>query len=224
MLQSNIAGQIEHTLLSPDAVPKQIENLCKEAMEWKFYGVCVNSVWVELAADILMDTPVKIISTAGFPLGACATPIKCQEVEYALSRGVHEVDFVLNIGWLKSGDLHSLASEFRDLVDTASGKPLKVILETCLLNEQEKKIACQLAVGAGISFVKTSTGFSKAGATVQDVRLMRNTVGEKIGVKASGGIRDAKTALEMLSAGANRLGTSSGVAIVKTLPDLIETP
>lgn len=219
MNPSKIASTIEHTFLKPTATAADIEQLCKEAQHWKFHGVCVNSVWIELAVNLLGNSNVKIISTAAFPLGASATPIKCREVEFALSRGAHEVDFVINIGWLKSGDLHALAAEFRDLVETASGKPLKVILETCFLTEQEKKIACQLAVGAGISFVKTSTGYGPTGATIDDVKLMKSLVGDKTLVKASGGIRDYETAQKMLQAGADRLGTSSGIAILQGIQE-----
>lgn len=218
---NGVAHKIEHTLLKPDAIPSDIEKLCQEAIQNQFYGVCLNSVWIELASTLLAGTAVKIISTAGFPLGANATPVKCREIEFSLSRGAHEVDFVINLGWLKSNDLHSLAAEFNDLVETASGKPLKVILETSLLTDQEKKIACQLAVGAGISFVKTSTGFGPSGAAIEDIKLMRASVGSKLGVKASGGIRDAKTALEMINAGADRLGTSSSVQIIAQIPQLL---
>lgn len=214
MILHTVLPTIEHTMLKPDATASDIAKLCHEAIKHHFYAICINSSWVGLAAEILDVSPVKIVSTAAFPLGACGTLVKCREIEYAISLGAHEVDFVLNIGWLKSGDLHLIAQEFRDIVEAASGTPLKVILETCLLNDQEKKIACQLAVGAGIAFVKTSTGFSLTGATIDDVRLMRQAVGKQAGVKASGGIRDLETALKMLDAGADRLGTSSGVSIV----------
>lgn len=209
--------KIEHTLLKPSATPTDIAQLCQEAIQHQFFAVCINSAWVGLTAQILDSTPIRIVSTAAFPLGSCGTLVKCREIEYAVSLGAHEVDFVLNIGWLKCGDLHHLAKEFRDLVEAASGTPLKVILETCLLNDQEKKVACQLAVGAGIAFVKTSTGFSTGGATVEDIRLMRQAVGKQAGIKASGGIRDLETALKMLEAGADRLGTSSSVAIINSI-------
>lgn len=214
MNQHKIASKIEHTCLKPHATPHDIEKLCQEALKYEFYGVCVNSVWIEQAVTLLAGSSIKIISTVGFPLGATATPIKCREIEYVLSRGAHEVDFVINIGWLKSGDLHSLAKEFSDLMETASDKPLKVILETCYLTDQEKKIACQLAVGAGISFVKTSTGFGPSGATISDVQLLKNAVGGQARVKASAGIKDVQTALKMIAAGADRIGTSSGVEIL----------
>lgn len=214
---SSISRAIEHTLLKPTATLSDIEKLCREAVQHRFYAVCVNSSWVALAAKFLDGLPVKIVSTAAFPLGACATMIKCREIEYAVSVGADEVDFVLNLGWLKSGELHAIAREFRDIVNVSGGKPLKVILETCLLSDQEKRVACQLAVGAGIAFVKTSSGFSIAGATIDDIKLMRQAVGKQAGVKASGGIKDIATAKAMLEAGADRLGTSSGVAIMSEI-------
>lgn len=211
-----IQRTIEHTCLKPDATPIDIIKLCQEAIQHQFYAVCINSAWINLANETLNSSTVKIVSTAAFPLGACATIVKCREVEYAISLGAHEVDFVLNIGWLKYGNLHHIAKEFQSIVEVAAGTPLKVILETGLLTDQEKKVACQLAVGAGIAFVKTSTGFNAGGATLEDVKLMRQAVGTKAGVKASGGIRNRQMALEMIEAGADRLGTSSGVAIIQT--------
>ncbi|MBA3815404.1 MAG: deoxyribose-phosphate aldolase [Parachlamydiaceae bacterium] len=209
----NVQQAIEHTCLKPQATPSDIIQLCQEAIKYQFYAVCINSAWVNLANENLNSSSVKIVSTAAFPLGASATIVKCREVEYAISLGAHEVDFVLNIGWLKCGDLHNVAKEFQALVEVASGNPLKVILETSILTDQEKKIACQLAVGAGIAFVKTSTGFNTGGATVEDIKLMRHAVGKKAGIKASGGIRDLQTAKNLLEAGADRLGTSSGIVI-----------
>lgn len=208
-----IRHAIEHTCLKPGATPSDIVQLCQEAIQHQFYAVCINGAWIDLANEVLNSSPVKIVSTAAFPLGACATVVKCREVEHAISLGAHEVDFVLNIGWLKCGDLHHVAKEFQSIVEAAAGTPLKVILETGLLTDQEKKIACQLAVGAGIAFVKTSTGFNTGGATIEDIILMRQAVGNKAGIKASGGIRDRQIAMDMLKAGADRLGTSSGVAI-----------
>lgn len=208
---------IEHTLLSPAATHSDIIRLCKEALENKFYAVCVNSCWVGLAAEILDSSPVKIVSTAAFPLGASGTLVKCREIEYVISLGADEVDFVLNIGWLKSGDLHRVAKEFHDVVEAASGSPLKVILETSLLSDQEKIDACKLAVGSGIAFVKTSTGFGPGGATAEDVILMRQAVGKHAGIKASGGIRTLEMAINMIEAGADRIGTSSGVHIIQSL-------
>lgn len=210
---NQIQHSIEHTYLKSDAMPSDIIRLCQEAVKHQFYAVCINSAWIGLANEYLDSSPVKIVSTAAFPLGACATVIKCREVEYAISLGAHEVDFVLNLGWLKSGDLHNVAKEFQSIIEAAAGTPLKVILETSLLTDEEKKIACQLAVGAGIAFVKTSTGFNTRGATLEDIKLMRHAVGNKAGIKASGGIRDRQTAMKMLEAGADRLGTSSGVEI-----------
>lgn len=200
---------IEHTCLKPTATSSDIARLCEEAIQHHFFAVCINSAWVDFANEILNASPVKIVSTAAFPLGASATLVKCHEVEYAISMGAREVDFVLNIGWLKNGDLHRVAKEFQALFEAAEGTPLKVILETSLLTDQEKIIACQLAVDAGIAFVKTSTGFSTGGATIEDIKLMRQAVGKQAGVKASGGIRDKQTALDLLAAGADRIGTST---------------
>jgi len=213
-----LAAYIDHTLLKPDASPAQIEQLCAEAREHRFFSVCVNGTWVSTARHLLEDTDVKIACVVGFPLGAGADDVKRFETEAAVDDGAHEIDVVLNIARLKAGQDRLVFRELVDVVEAADERTVKVILETCLLTEAEKIRACELVVESGAHFVKTSTGFSTAGATLDDVRLMRATVGEKFGVKASGGIRDTATALAMIAAGATRLGTSSGIAILNGHP------
>ena len=212
-----IARYIDHTLLKPEASAKDIKKLCAEAREHNFYSVCVNSSRVELARHLLEDSAVQVACTVGFPLGAMSADAKRYETEAAIDDGAQEIDMVLNIGRLKEGDDRYVLRELSDLVEAADERPVKVILETCLLTREEKVRACQLVVESGAKFVKTSTGFNSRGATIEDVKLMRETVGPKFGVKAAGGIRDTPTALAMIEAGATRLGTSSGVAIVKGL-------
>ena len=212
-----LAGFIDHTLLRADATAADIGKLCDEAILHAFCCVCVNGSWVRHAHDLLEGSGVKVAATAGFPLGAASTAAKCLEIKAAIEEGAREVDVVLNIGRLKQGDDRYVLRELCDLVDAAAGGTLKVILETCLLNREEKVRACRLVVQSGAQFVKTSTGFGSGGATLEDVALMRETVGPDFGVKASGGIRDARTALAMIGAGATRLGTSAGVAILKGL-------
>lgn len=212
---TDLARYIDHTLLKPDATAKDIERLCAEARAHKLFAVCVNGSWVELARHCLQESEVKVASVAGFPLGAMETDVKRFETEAAIDAGAHEIDLVINIGRLKDGDNKFILRELRDIVEAADERPVKVILETCLLTEEEKIRACQLVVEAGAHFVKTSTGFSKAGATLDDIKLLRREVGPDFGVKASGGIRDSVTALAMIEAGATRLGTSNGVAIVR---------
>ena len=210
-----LAAYIDHTLLKADAAAKDIEKLCAEARENHFYSVCVNGSWVGQARHFLEGTDVKVASVVGFPLGAMSLDAKRFEAEAAIDDGAHEIDVVLNLGRLRAGDDKYVLRELRDVVEAADEWPVKVILETCLLSREEKIRACQLVVESGARFVKTSTGFSTGGATVEDVKLMRETVGPKFGVKASGSIRDTKTALAMIEAGATRLGTSASVAIVK---------
>ena len=212
---THLARYIDHTLLKADAVAADIEQLCREAKDHNFYAVCVNGSWVELARHCLEDTDVKVASVVGFPLGAMETDVKRFETEAAIDAGAHEIDMVINVGRLKDGDDKYILRELRDIVESADERPVKVILETCLLTDEQKIRACRLVVEAGAHFVKTSTGFSKSGATLEDVKLLREEVGKDLGVKASGGIRDAVTALAMIEAGATRLGTSNGVAIVK---------
>lgn len=214
---AEIARFIDHTLLKPEATAQQIEKLCAEAREHGFFAVCVNGSRVELARHCLEDSPVKVATVVGFPLGAMSSDAKRYETEAAIDDGAQEIDLVLNIGRLKDGDDKYVLRELRDVVEAADERPVKVILETCLLTNEEKIRACQLVVEAGAHFVKTSTGFSPGGATLDDVKLLRATVGPKFGVKAAGGIRDTAAALAMIEAGATRLGTSAGAVIVKGL-------
>jgi deoxyribose-phosphate aldolase len=214
---AQLAAYIDHTLLKPDASAAQIEQLCAEAREHHFFSVCVNGSWVAAARHFLDGSDVKVASVVGFPLGAMSSDVKRFETEVAIDDDAHEIDVVLNVARLKAGDDKYVLRELLDVVEAADERTVKVILETCLLNDAEKVRACQLVVESGAHFVKTSTGFSTAGATVADVKLMRETVGPKFGVKASGGVRDAQTALAMIEAGATRIGTSNGIAIVKGL-------
>jgi deoxyribose-phosphate aldolase len=212
----DIARMIDHTLLKPDATADQIAQLCYEARKYHFASVCVNPTHVKLCADLLKDTGVKVCTVIGFPLGASAPDVKIYEAQTALHEGATEIDMVINIGALKSRDLELAARDIRGVVVTghAANALVKVIIETALLDEEEKVIACLLAKEAGADYVKTSTGFSGGGATVEDVALMRRVVGPVIGVKASGGIRDRAAAESMVAAGATRLGASAGVKIV----------
>jgi deoxyribose-phosphate aldolase len=214
---AQLAAFIDHTLLKPEATAKDIENLCAEAREHQFFSVCVNGSRVAEARHFLEDSDVKVAGVVGFPLGAMSSDAKRFETEAAVDDGAHEIDVVLNIGKLKDGDDRFVLRELCDIVEAADERTVKVILETCLLTDEEKVRACHLVVESGAHFVKTSTGFNAQGATISDVKLMRAAVGPKFGVKASGGIRDVTTALAMIEAGANRLGVSAGVAIVKGL-------
>jgi deoxyribose-phosphate aldolase len=209
-----LARFIDHTLLKPAASAREVEKLCDEARAHRFYAVCVNPSRTELCRHFLDDTDVKVATVVGFPLGAVDADVKRYETEAAIDAGAHEIDVVLNLGRLKDGDWKYVLRELQDVIEAADERVVKVILETCCLTLEEKRTACEVAVEAGAHFVKTSTGFAAAGATVEDVRLMREMVGATIGVKASGGIRDTAAARAMLAAGANRLGTSSGVSIV----------
>lgn len=212
-----IALCIEHTLLKPEAVRADIERLCSEARAYHFFGVCVNGSFVADARDFLDGSDVKVVTPVGFPLGAGDSDAKRFETEAAIDSGAHEIDVVLNIGRLKGGDHPFVLRELRDVVEAADERPVKVILETGYLTREEKIAGCQIVLDSGAQFVKTSTGFGPSGATVEDVRLLREVVGVKFGVKASGGIRDSKTALAMIEAGANRLGTSASIAILQGL-------
>ncbi|MCZ0755556.1 deoxyribose-phosphate aldolase [Anoxybacillus sp. J5B_2022] len=215
-MTTNIAKMIDHTLLKANTTKAQIVQLCKEAKEYGFASVCVNPTWVATAAELLKGTDVKVCTVIGFPLGANTPETKAFETKDAIEKGATEVDMVINIGALKDGDDELVERDIRAVVEAAKGKALvKVIIETCLLSEEEKVRACRLAVQAGADYVKTSTGFSTGGATVEDITLMRKTVGPNIGVKASGGVRDLQGAEAMIEAGATRIGTSSGVAIVQ---------
>ncbi|MBK9293759.1 MAG: deoxyribose-phosphate aldolase [Oligoflexia bacterium] len=210
----DLAPMIDHTLLKPDASHEQIKKLCQEAMEYKFATVCVNSSNVGLAAQLLKGSNVKPIAVVGFPLGASTASAKAFETLEAIREGALEIDTVINIGALKSRNYREVYVDIRAVVEAAGNIPVKVILETSQLNEEEKIIACTLSKAAAAAFVKTSTGFGGGGATVEDIKLMRRVVGKEMGVKASGGIKTREDALKMVEAGANRLGTSSSIAIV----------
>lgn len=211
----DLAQYIDHTLLKADASAADIERLCAEALEHRFHAVCVNGSRVALAASRLEDSGILVAAVVGFPLGASAPDVKRFETETVIDLGAQEIDLVIDVGRLREGDDRPVFREIRDVVEAAEGVPVKVILETCFLTEAQKRLGCSLAVEAGAKMVKTSTGFGTAGATVEDVRLLRECVGPRLGVKASGGIRDTATALAMIEAGATRLGTSAGVAIVR---------
>lgn len=214
----NIAGLIDHTLLKPDATKSQIEKLCKEAKEHKFASVCVNPTWVKFASEQLKGSDVMVCTVIGFPLGANTPEVKAFEVSDAISNGANEVDMVINIGALKDRNLELVERDIRAVVDTSKGRAgSKVIIETSLLTDEEKVIACELSVKAGADFVKTSTGFNGGGATPEDISLMRKTVGPDLGVKASGGVRNAADAKAVIEVGATRIGASAGIAIVQGL-------
>jgi len=209
---------LDHTVLKPEATDHDLEKLCQEAVSHGMAAVCVNPCWVSKAAGLVNGTGTGVATVIGFPLGANITSVKAFETGQAVRAGATEVDMVINIGALKSGHHTLVRDDIAAVVEAAQKEnrsvTVKVILETCLLTESEKVMACKLAVEAGAHFVKTSTGFSSGGATLEDVRLLRKTVGPGLGVKASGGIRDYETAMAMIKAGANRIGTSSGVAIL----------
>lgn len=209
---------IDHTLLKPEATLGQIEKLCAEAREHEFFSVCINSYYVKKAVQFLSGSSVKVCTVVGFPLGASTMETKRFEAMKAIAEGAREIDMVINVSAIKSQDWQYVLDDMSSLAQVChqQGAILKVILETCLLTQEEKIKACELAVKAGVDFVKTSTGFSTAGATIEDVKLMRSIVGN-MGVKASGGIRNAETARLMIEAGATRLGTSASVEIVKGL-------
>lgn len=206
---------IDHTLLKPDASQEQIETLIEEAKKYEFASVCVNPTWVSFAAQALKATDVKVCTVIGFPLGANTPELKAFETSDAIQNGANEIDMVINIGALKSRNFDLVERDIRAVVEAAKGTLVKVIIETCLLTDDEKVKACQIAQKAGADFVKTSTGFSTGGATVADVALMRKTVGPDMGVKASGGARSYEDALAFIKAGATRIGASSGVAIME---------
>jgi len=211
-----IAHYIDHTLLKPEATQEQITQVCEEAIEHGFASVCVNPCHVSLVNKKLSGTAVKTCAVVGFPLGANTTESKMFEARQAIKNGAQEIDMVMNIGALKDCQYTLVEKDIAEIVKVAKGKALvKVILECCLLTDDEKVQSCEIAMQAGADFVKTSTGFSTGGATIQDVRLMRSVVGDKVGVKASGGIRDYDTAIAIINAGATRIGASSSVVIVK---------
>lgn len=213
-----LAGRVDHTNLKPQAASEDIKKLCEEAKKYGFHSVCVNPANVWYARRLLLEgSRVFVCSVCGFPLGASTTGTKMQEAGEAVANGASEIDMVMNIGAMKSGDYRMVQSDIEGVVMAARGALVKVIMECCLLNEKEKVLACEIVKNAGAAFVKTSTGFSTGGATVEDVRLMRNVVGPSFGVKAAGGIKTLADALKMLEAGANRLGTSSSVVIMDEL-------
>ena len=210
------AKMIDHTLLKTDAQKKDLDKLLLEAKKYNFMSVCVSPIWVKYAAEQLKDTNVKVCTVIGFPQGATPTEVIVFETKNAIENGATEVDMVIPVGVLKDKDYIAVENDIRAVVEAAKSKALtKVIIETCLLTDEEKIMACKLSKSAGADFVKTSTGFSTAGATVKDIRLMRETVGEQMGVKASGGVRSREDADAMIKAGATRIGTSNGVKIVE---------
>lgn len=210
------AKMIDHTLLKTDAQKKDLDKLLLEAKKYNFMSVCVSPIWVKYAAEQLKDTNVKVCTVIGFPQGDTPTEVKVFETKNAIENGATEVDMVIPVGVLKDKDYIAVENDIRAVVEAAKSKALtKVIIETCLLTDEEKIMACKLSKSAGADFVKTSTGFSTAGATVKDIRLMRETVGEQMGVKASGGVRSREDADAMIKAGATRIGTSNGVKIVE---------
>jgi len=213
----NLAKMIDHTLLKPDATQQEIAQLCFEARKYGFASVCVNPTWVSLCAQLLQGSQVKVCTVIGFPLGATSSETKAFETETAIRQGATEIDMVINIGALKARDLETVAKDIRGVVNAAHSRGIivKVIIETILLNDEEKTIACLLSKEAGADFVKTSTGFAGGGATIHDVELMRKTVGPQMGVKASGGVRTFEDAESMIKAGATRIGASAGVKILQ---------
>jgi deoxyribose-phosphate aldolase len=214
-----VAGLIDHTLLKPDATMSQISQLCLEAREWNFAALCVNPCWVSYASEQLSGSATKVCTVIGFPLGANDTQVKLEEARVAIASGARELDMVQNIGWLRSNNVDAVRDEIRRLAAVAheGAAILKVILETSLLSDDLKVTACVLALEAGADFVKTCTGFGGGGATVADVKLMRRTVDHKMGVKASGGVRTFETLQQLVRAGASRIGTSSGVSILREI-------
>ena len=213
-----LASYIDHTLLKPDALELDIIKLCREALEYKFASVCINPAFVKLAYSFLKGTDVKVCTVIGFPLGATISEAKAFEAELSINNGASEIDMVINIGALKSGKYDMVESDIKAVADKCKGKALlKVIIETCLLTDEEKIKACEISKSAGADYVKTSTGFSTIGATAEDIQLMRECVGKEMGVKASGGIRDYATTMKMIDAGATRIGASASVKIVNEL-------
>ena len=216
-MTENYASYIDHTLLKPEATKEQIIALCAEAKQYDFASVCVNPTWIETAAKELEGAVSKVCTVIGFPLGANTSDVKAFETKDAIAKGADEVDMVLNIGALKGSDYELVLNDMKAVVEAANGTLVKVIIETCLLTDEEKVKACELAVEAGVDYVKTSTGFSTGGATPTDVALMRKTVGPDFGVKASGGVRSLEDLKAMIEAGATRIGASSGVKIMQGL-------
>ena len=205
---------IDHTVLKATATASDVAQLCAEAKTYEFFSVCINSCWVPLAKSLLVESPVKVCSVVGFPLGAMSCVAKVFEARTAVSEGADEIDMVINVGLLKAGQADAVRDEIRAIKQAIGTRVLKVIIETCYLNDEEKVLACKLSLDAGADFVKTSTGFGTGGATIEDVQLMLDTVAGKAKVKASGGVKDAETALKFIAMGVMRLGTSNGIKIV----------
>ncbi|MFB2514774.1 deoxyribose-phosphate aldolase [Lysinibacillus capsici] len=217
-MEKNFARMIDHTLLKAEATKEQIEKLCAEAKQFNFASVCVNPTWVKRSSELLQGTDVLVCTVIGFPLGANTPEVKAFEAKDAIANGAKEVDMVINIGALKDKNYDLVQADIAAVVEAAKDSALvKVIIESCLLTDEEKVKACELAVAAGADYVKTSTGFSTGGATAEDIALMRKTVGPELGVKASGGVRSLEDMKKMVEAGATRIGASSGVAIMNGL-------
>ena len=211
---NSLSRLIDHTNLRPDALHSDIEILCKEAIQYKFASVCINPVYVSYAKSILKDENPKVCSVVGFPLGADSEEMKYAEARFLIFQGVDEIDMVMNIAFLKERKLDLVKNETKKVVEAADGNCVKVIIETSLLNQDEKALACNIVMESGAAFVKTSTGFSSSGATLEDVRLIKKLVGDRVGIKASGGIKTKNEALKLIEAGATRIGTSRGVEII----------
>ncbi len=212
---TNLSKYIDHTLLKADANLEDIKKLCQEAKEYDFFSVCINSSFIKYAKDFLQGSDVKICTVVGFPLGASNSQTKAYEAQTAIKDGANEIDMVINVGLVKSKELDKVKEDIQTVFKACNGTLLKVILETALLNEDELRQVSLICKDIGVDFIKTSTGFSTRGASIEDVKIMKECVGDTVKIKASGGIRDYETALKMIEAGANRLGVSSGVAIVK---------
>lgn len=218
MNRHQLAQYIDHTALSADKTPADIIQLCNEAKQYGFYSVCLNSAYIPLAKQQLAGSDVKICTVVGFPLGANLSSVKAFETRASIEAGAREIDMVINVGLAKAGDWDAVKADIQAVLEACQGVLLKVILETCLLSDEEIVKVCEICKALGVDFVKTSTGFNRAGATVEHIRLMRATVGD-LGVKASGGVRDTATALAMIEAGATRIGASAGIAIVEGLTE-----
>ncbi|EGV05726.1 deoxyribose-phosphate aldolase [Haemophilus pittmaniae HK 85] len=218
MNRHQLAQYIDHTALSADKTPADIIQLCNEAKQYGFYSVCLNSAYIPLAKQQLAGSDVKICTVVGFPLGANLSSVKAFETRASIEAGAREIDMVINVGLAKAGDWDAVKADIQAVLEACQGVLLKVILETCLLSDEEIVKVCEICKALGVDFVKTSTGFNRAGATVEHIRLMRATVGD-LGVKASGGVRDTATALAMIEAGATRIGASAGIAIVEGLAE-----
>ena len=218
MNAKQIAHYIDHTALTAEKTDADILKLCDEAIEHQFFSVCINSCHIPLAKQKLAGSNVKICTVVGFPLGANLSSVKAFETQEAIAAGANEIDMVINVGWIKSNKWSAVKEDIQTVLNACNGTPLKVILETCLLTKEEIVQACEICKALKVAFVKTSTGFNKGGATVEDVALMKHTVGD-IGVKASGGIRDTQTTIAMIKAGATRIGASAGIAIIHGVQD-----